>query len=267
MLDRILISKPKSKKGSIWIVLLVFLDLFIVSASLYIFITSSWVAREKIYDASIIDKLSEKENLAEFYIREAGKKAVVESYKDIANNQEYIGGAVTLINNIDPEFGLLNENLNENFRASFIENFKKEFSAYEFDEQYLKDLRDVVLSEDFQVYFDGEIINVVFLNLQFKGSVEDINVNYNPSISIAISLTKIGLESFNDIYQTKEECKSKENMQECFNSNLRNFYSEFQSKEKPNSEGYSLATLISKKEFFLDSDKSYEKIQFSFVPN
>ena len=70
------------------------------------------------------------------------------------------------------------------------------------------------------------------------------------------------LHSFEKIYDVKEECKNKENIESCFNDELVNFYVSVEIKGEDNK--YSLVTLTSKKEFLFG--ENFENIKFSFIP-
>jgi len=256
----------KNKRGDLSVVLLVFLVLFITIYSLFTFTTSSMNVEEKISNVKIIDKIYSQENLVEFYVKEAGEKAVVKSYKEIIKDSNYIGGSVILINNVDAEFTFPKKDLNDIFMVKFIDNFKKEFQKYEFDEDYLKDLKEVIISNDFEINFDGNDLNVIFINFEFEENYEKgnlRNIKYMPKMILNFDLNKIGLESFDKIYNVKDNCKSQVDIGECFNLELNNFNAVLMNKQKSSGEGYSLVTLTSNKEFLIDGN--YEKIEFGFV--
>ena len=262
-----LISKTTNKRGDISIVILVFLVVFVVSASLFVFVTSSLKENVKISGAAIVDKVKLQENSVKFHIKQVGEKSVIKTYKEIINNKEYIGDTVILVNNIEPEFKLLNENLNENFKTKFINNFKSEFESYNFEGDYLKNIQSIIYNNLFDIGFNGEILVFSENKQEFYEHSDEIQVTYQPIIKLEFNFTKIGIESFEKIYSVKEQCKNEQNaelIKQCFDNNLINFNTSVIEKEKPNKEKYFLITLTSKKEFLIN-DK-FEKIEFSFTP-
>jgi hypothetical protein len=241
-----LIIKNKKGSESIATTLLVFLILLVCTSSLFIFITHSKKVNIEILDAGIMNEVQLKQNLAEFYIREASEKAVVESYDEVIKNNEYIKEPTyNLEKNV--EFNELNNNLNQ----IFIEKFKINFKNYKFQEDYLKNLQENISPP----FFDGEKLNINVSNFEINEFSEKINVTYYPKISLNIELNKIGLDNFDKIYQIKEECKDEESiekMENCFKNNLTNFNVKIVEKIISEDEKYFIVNLTSKKEFLIN---------------
>lgn len=252
-----------NKRGDLAVTLLVFLILATVLIAIFTFVTNPIKVKEKISSLGVIQDISSQESLVEFYVRQAGESAVILTYKEFASNGIYIADPVKINSNREIEFFNLNENLNEKFRLKFIENFQKEFEKYEFQEESLKTLKEIIKINNFYTAFDGNKIILDVNNLEFKESLKDVSVLYAPKINVVLNLNNIGLYDFKGVYDIKESCKIQEDIEGCFNNELVNFNAELQSKENPNKEKYILATLTSKKEFLIEY--KFEKIEFSFV--
>lgn len=254
-----LISNKTNKRGDVSIVILVFLVLLVVFASLFIFAISSMNVKEVISGYLIFDRVYAQEDLIEFYLDSAGKDAVAKTYTDFVdsgvpeldyiNNRKSVGGY--------SEFGELHDKLNENFEKRFIDNFKKELAKYEFEESYLIDLKKNISENKFDVSFNGEFIQLNMNSLMLTNSIKETSIIYKPQISLEFDLNKIGLDDFGKLYSVKEDCKKQEDIQECFNNKL-NYFNALVNQEN------SLVTLTSKKEFLID--EGFKKISFSFIP-
>lgn len=143
----------KNKSGAMEIVLLVLLVVLVTSASLFIFITSDRKAEAKIYDARFIEGFYQKQELAEFYIKQVGEDVI-----------------------------------EKNGASNFKENFKTEFGKYNFEEDYLKELKKLISEDKFNVLVDGEILEIVINEWEVKDSFEKIQVTYTPEISVGFDL-------------------------------------------------------------------------------
>ncbi len=252
-----------NKRGDIAVTLLVFLILVTVLIALFTFVTNPMKVKEKISSLGVIQIISSQESLAEFYVKQSGESAAILTYKEFASDGIYVAEPVKMNLDREIEFSSLNENLNEKFRLKFIENFQKEFEKYDFKEEYLKNLKEIIKINNFYTVFDGNKIILDVNNLEFKESLKDVGVLYAPKINVVLNLDNIGLDDFKRVYDIKEYCKIQEDVEECFNNELVNFNTVFQSKENSNKEKYILARLTSKKEFLIDY--KFEKVEFSFV--
>lgn len=252
---------PRNRKGDVSVLLLVILVLLVASATLFSLVISSGKVKAKISSAQFINNFYVKQELIEFYFNQAGEKTIVKTYDEFSNSGDYINNPI--ISGGEIEFKNINNRLDENFKNRYIENFKEEFESYNFEEDYLRDLRQIILDENFDVVVDKEIVTMTINNLEMNSSIEGINVTYIPEISLEFNLKKIGLHSFNEIYNVKEKCKNAEELEECY-SDLIYFDVIVEEKEKSSSEKYFLVTLTSKKRFLID--RKFENIGFSFVP-
>jgi len=255
----------KSKKSNISIIILVFLILIVCSASLFIFATSDKKVKVKISDVGLIQDAQLKQEVAEFYIYEAIEKSMVNPYREMLNQDKYIESpSYNLQNKI--EFANLYGNLNDYFYSEFRNRFKNEFENYAFQEEYLNNLKNLIAQDKFSSSFDGE--NLIFETslLEIKSTSEKNSVVYFPEIFLNISFSRIGLNSFNAIYNSKEKCKGKETaelMKACFSNELGAFDAESAEKIISEEKKYFLISLTSKKKFLIENN--FEKISFEFV--
>ncbi len=255
-----LILDKTNKRGDVSIVILVFLVLLVVFGSLFIFYTSSVKIKDKISGVVVFNKVYMQENSIKFYLDSAGKDVMVKTYKDFVDDSgdeyDYINNRRTVEGKY-PEFEELHSKINEKFEKRFSENFKKEFEKYDFEEDYLIDLKKNISENKFDVSFNGEFIQLNMNSLMLTNSIKETSIIYKPQISLEFDLNKIGLDDFGKLYNVKEDCKKQEDIQECFNNRL-NYFNAFVNQEN------SLVTLTSKKEFLIDEE--FKKIEFSFIP-
>ena len=158
-----------NRRGSIEIVLLVLLVLLVTSVALFNFIVGSKSIQANIYDARFIEGVYQKQDLAEFYIRQVGEEVI-----------------------------------EKNRENGFKENFKVEFSRYDFDQDYLKDLQKIIgegkfnivelapkgvpsVEEDVNTEGKG-FLEVVINSWEVEDSFEQIKIKYNPKISLKFDL-------------------------------------------------------------------------------
>jgi hypothetical protein len=252
---------PKNCKGDMAILLLVILVLLVSSATIFSLVTSSGKVEAKISDTKIVENIYYKENLVEFYIIQAGENIFAEIYNEFTKTGEYINNPI--VSGGEIEFGKVHNKLDENFRNKFIENFKEEFKDYDFEDDYLKNLKEIILDGNFDVILDKESLVVKINNLEINNSLEKVNITYIPEISLEFNFKKMGLHGFEQIYKVKEECKNVEEVENCYNK-LINFENSVIEKEKSNGEKYFFVTLTSKKQFLIEG--KFVNINFSFVP-
>ena len=143
----------KNKSGAMEIVLLVLLVVLVTSASLFIFITSDRKAEAKIYDARFIEGFYQKQELAEFYIKQVGEDVI-----------------------------------EKNGASNFKENFKTEFGEYNFEEDYLIELKEIISEGRFNVLVEEDVLEITINQLEMKNSFEKIQVEYTPEISVKFDL-------------------------------------------------------------------------------
>tara|TARA_Y100000034_G_C6843451_1_gene381863 strand:+ start:372 stop:1139 length:768 start_codon:yes stop_codon:yes gene_type:complete len=250
-----------NKRGDMTIVLLVLLVLIVSLATLFSFATNSKQVEAKILDVRVIDKLFLEQELIEFYIKEAGKKATIKTFKEFVEDPKSI---YFYMNNPEEnpigsgnwKFEKLHVNLNENFKQRFSDNFNKEIGKYE--------INGIDLN-NFNIEINKEIVLITLKNFKIDDSFSngEIEINYHPNILLEFNLTKIGLHSFQKIHEIKDDCKFKKEInKECFEKDLKNFIVGVEIKGEDNK--YSLVTLTSKKEFLFG--ENFESIKFSFIP-
>lgn len=252
----------KNKKGDIAILLLVVLVLLLTSATLFSFIMSSGKTEVKISNAKFIENFYSRQDLAEFYLSQAGEIAMVKTYKEFVEEDDYINNPIYNFKD-EVEFKQLHSKLSENFHDRFIENFKTEFNSYDFEEDYLKNLKEIIKDGDFDAVVDEGSLTLAVNDWEMKDSLNDINITYSPGISLKFDLKKAGLHSFEEIYEIKERCKGDENIEDCF-SDLINFDVSVVEKEKSDKQKYFFVTCATKKDFLIGEE--FDSIRFSFVP-
>ena len=141
-----------NRRGSIEIVLLVLLVLLVILVALFNFIVGSKSIQANIYDARFIEGVYQKQDLAEFYIRQVGEEVIAKNSGD------------------------------------FSESFKVEFSKYNFEEDYLNDLQKIINDGEFNVFVNEDILEIVVNSWGLKDSFEKIEVSYYPKISLKFDL-------------------------------------------------------------------------------
>lgn len=249
------IVKMLNKKGDMSIVLLVLLTFLAVGAALFSFVTSGSVAKEVI-DPRVVESVYVQENSIKFYLNEIGKKALVKTYSDFANDGDYVSVPVKF-NSGYPYFDNLRPDLNGVFIKKFKENFRNEIKSYNFEEDYLKQIN----SKEFETFGNYNDFEVVFKNLEMKQSFGEeniLNVYYKPEIKIQLSFSKIGLINFNELYEIKIECK---------NIDCPLEKSEFSITDGEISIGGKMKRMISfesQKKFLTDS--GLDSVKFGFIP-
>jgi len=144
---------PKSSKGAMEIVLLVLLVVLVVSVALFTFGVNPPYLKANVYDARFVENVYQKQDLAEFYIRQVGEDV-----------------------------------LDKSGESGFKENFKTEFSKYDFAANSLKELQKIISEDRFNVFVNGNVLEVVINNWEIEDSFEKIKVSYYPKISVKFDL-------------------------------------------------------------------------------
>ncbi len=254
--QNLLVALSKNKKGDMTVLLFVVLVLVMSSATLFSFINSSGKVEAQISDARFIENLYSDRDLAEFYLIGASEITIVKIYDGFVESDSYVGNP-----NYNSEhqvrFGVLNPGLNKEFRDNFIEEFKTEFSRYDFEEDYLKNLKEIIAVGSFDVVFDGEVLTMSINNWELNDFLNNINVTYSPRIYLKFDMMKMGLHGFEEIYDVKESCKGDENVKSCFEE-LVNFEVEVAEKGED-----IFVEFTSKKDFLIGGE--FRNINFGFV--
>jgi len=139
------------KRGAMEIVLLVVLVLLVASVSLFTFGAGASYTKVNINDAKFVESFYQKQDLAEFYIRQVGEEA----------------------KNSEKDFGVV---------------FKEGFSKYKFEEDYLKELQKIISEDKFSFFSEEDIVGVMISSWEIKDSSGKIQIKYVPKISVAFNL-------------------------------------------------------------------------------
>ena len=142
-----------NRRGAMEIVLLVLLVVLVTSVALFTFVVNPSYAKTNVYDTRFVENVYQKQELAEFYIRQVGEDVFDKSGE-----------------------------------SGFKENFKAEFSKYDFEEEYLKELKKIINEGEFNVFVDEEILEIVINVWEIKDSFGKIQIKYTPEISVKFSL-------------------------------------------------------------------------------
>ena len=145
-----------NKKASMEIVLLVLLVLLVILVALFNFIIGSKDIQTNIYDSRFIEGVYQKQDLAEFYIRQVGEEVI-----------------------------------DKNGESGFKENFKAEFSKYDFAENYLNDLQKIISEGKFDVNVVSNFLEITINSWELKSFApkgKNIEVSYYPKISLKFDL-------------------------------------------------------------------------------
>ena len=143
----------KNKTGSVEIVVFVFLVVALVLFAGYKFYTSSGKVETRITGARFIENLYFEKKIAENYIEKIGKDVI-----------------------------------EKNGEIDFKENFKTEFSKYDFAANSLKELQKIISEERFNIFAENNILEVVINSWEVEDSIEKIQIKYVPKISVKFDL-------------------------------------------------------------------------------
>lgn len=142
----------KNKKGNVPVVILVLLVFVMAFATIFSFVSNAGKLELKISDTRIVEKVYLEENLAEFYIKQAGNSVVKTG---ISSNV---------------------------FRG----DFKKEFLSYRFETDFLLDLKQLIQEDKFSVSKEKEVFIVRISELRLRGVSNNVDIDYFPKISVEI---------------------------------------------------------------------------------
>jgi hypothetical protein len=246
-----------NKKAEIAVNLLVFLALSLTLIALASFFLNSNKINAEIYGLNIVEKALYQEKEAEFYLEEAGEKALIKTYNNFILNYDFIANPVVRNSNNIAYFANLDLDWRERFEKQFILYLKEDFSGYEFEEDYLKDFKNIVDNlDEGDIFFEKDSLRIIPTGWQFENSFKGLKINYSPEILIDLNLTKIGLYDFEYLHQKMQSCKENPpGIALCLEENSENF--------KVVAEGEALR-FTSNKEFFIDG--GFKKIEFIFIP-
>lgn len=255
-----------SKKGSISIVTLVVLVLFITGLALFTFNSVNNKLFSKVSDSFEVQDVLIQEKEISFFAKRFLEESLVESYLNITKEGSFILNP----SNLEVSKENLDLILNEEVRNSFVTN-----SGLSLMEGY-----NGVLSErkrEIEFSYSENKASLLLKDVELENRKDGdilLKVKYETEIEVETSLKEVGLESFERIFEVKEECKSvnilSENanaiteLQECFDENLRYFVSNAERKDvtEEDSEGYMFIKLESKNKIL--SKNKFEKISLDF---
>ena len=154
----------KDKKADIAITLLVFMTLVLVGVTLFSFILGPGEKADiKLTGVKIIDSSYLAEEQIKFYMKEAGERALINSYDE-----------------------------NDNFaEINFKQNFKQEIGEYPFSPAYGKAVLDFaakIKNEDFDVILLNNFLIIQLIDFSIENITEDISLYYQPKIEVRIEL-------------------------------------------------------------------------------
>jgi len=232
----------KEKRGSIYIVLLVFMTLALCIATLFIFVTQSYKINKRFAELSMLDKIYANATKTEFYVRQSMGEAMVESYRKIVQYHEFIDSGC--FEDGVPFFCSLSPDINTKFAQEFEKSFRSKISK-------------VLQNNAFEVNFDGNTVHVkTMLLLEEKN--RHARVSYLYTFNESISFRDLGLVSFSALHNIATECMANE---KCWQQKLADFDSRV-TRIETGSESYYKITLESKHKFF--TDKTLEGVKLDF---
>jgi len=142
-------KKKMNRRGAMEIILLVLLVGMIVAITLFTFGVNPPYLKVNVHDARFVENVYQKQDLAEFYIKQVGKVA------------------------IEREIG-----------EDFGEKFKEEFNKYNFEEDYLIELQKIISEDKIKIFTNAETLEIVIDSWETEDSFGKIQIKYTPEISV-----------------------------------------------------------------------------------
>jgi len=158
-----------NKRGSIWIIVIVFLSLFVTGAALFSFIHNTNQVSVIFSSPEFLDNVYAKKNVIDFYIYNAGENSIKKTY----NLYGY----------------------DENFNSNVSKFFKEEFESYSFSEDYMIKFKDEVSKNNYHIISDKDLIVIEFNSFKIEDASERMSVSYSPKISVSFNLTQMGIKT------------------------------------------------------------------------
>jgi hypothetical protein len=255
----------KEKRGDVAINILVVLVLIMAITTLFVFSSHGGDMKARVLNSKVAGGFYVYVEEAKDYLSSSGERALLETYEEFVKGvgaNDYIKNRQTNGEGI-PNFVGLADNLDEKFKNRFSEKFKEDFGKFVFERENLIGLQKVVSEDKFLVEVSGGDVILKINQWEFieRAKEEDkdkIVILHTPKIIINFDLEKIGLHTFKDLDEVKENCKVKITVGEkkkCFEEGLFNFEIKLEGE---------VVKLISKKKFLIK--KVIEKFDFSFIP-
>jgi hypothetical protein len=195
-----------NKKGSLWIVVLVFLILFLVGFTLFRFVLSNDIINSKIDDVNFLQGFILAENDAQFILKQLADSSFLYSYEGVVNNG---------INGKSDVF------LYTSFENTFNSKIKEEFSNYEFEEDYLNQVKNKILSGDYVLSFEDNNMKIILSDLSFSNSTKNIEGLYIFDIEYEREI----YPDFDFIDEVYSECESDDlsELRGCYNEKMEGY--------------------------------------------
>jgi len=246
------------------VAILVIATMAITSIAMYSFFMSAGKTQGVVLGVGFVDDVNLKELAINFYVQQAGERAFVKTYKEIADNGDYLELPAIKDSGGIYKFAGARKDIDELFKEKFYDNFKNEFAIMEFDEDYLeKDFRKNLLFNKFVFtnFSDENGLKIIIegMGIEEGSDAGDVKVVYSPKISAGFNFEKLGLHSFKYLEIVKDECILNPGImtfEECLNFYLFNFNAKVSDED---------AVSVESKKTFLIGGK-FEKIRFSFIP-
>ena len=150
----------RNKRANAWINILVILVLATCAVAGYTFLTSSNEISAEISGVGVLNKVYLEEDNFNFYVQEAGEKAVEETYKQFNADEKPT-------------------------ETSFFANFQKQFEIYGLRKDYLK-------KENFKIDSSKNILNVKIDNREiqknFKTKENNLDILYRQELNFEFKL-------------------------------------------------------------------------------
>ncbi len=259
----------RGKKASLRLMLFLVLTLVLAISTIFMFLTNFGKSEPKIYTPLVYNDVYYQENELHFYLNQIAETSFFEIYDEIIKNDYYIS---ELIYNPDNyvNFENLNINLNNLLEKNFREKFEEKFKNIDFEKKHLNKLKNKIISGNYSLIFNDEVLAVSLINLNLENSMEGIEIFYKPEINIKINLTRKKLHSFQEIYEFKEKCVSISNLTEkkdCYEDyiyNLENFNIGVIKEVDFSDKEYLLIKFTTKNDFLINGE--FKHMVFSFIP-
>lgn len=243
-----------NRKAQIFSFMIAFGVVIICGFALFRFLTIKPEVESMLIAPANLLELYQSEQEFGFFIREAGKLAVVNAYSRIAKDGTFASEGAMMFNEYI-KFDGLNPDIDEEFSSLIRENLDK----------FIQQADSEFKSIDYEIeILDG---GINFKSDKKKISIDNENSGYsathefNPSFSL--TLAELNLVDFSEIDDKYKGCKNKETMgeiEDCM-EDLKNFDVKV---SRPQDK--TLFDLASKKRFFFESDSGivYEGIKIKF---
>lgn len=169
------------------IIVLVILAILAFSSAIFIFVQSYGQLKAEISDIGFIYGLSNKEQIARFYVYDWARSSIVEGYKEVlATKKEG--------DNVSD----LNQRWMDSISIKFLENAR----VYR-ENELLKDAVSKLEKEGIRPVLDNGAISFSFTGMAFEsgfsGEQQKIRAVYRPVINFKMSISSLGIGGFEGV--------------------------------------------------------------------